>query len=367
MSSPAASGIAEPLRFAYWVPSVSREVVIRDFEAGTIWDIDDNIRLARLAEQAGFTYALTQIRFASGHGVENQHESVAFSHALLAATEKLRVIAAILPGPWKPALAAKQIATINHLTRGRIALNIVSGWYRGEFDAIGEPWPDHDERHERSEEFVRALRGIWTEEEFTFEGRHYRFDTFRMQPKPIDPQPEIFQGGTSSASRDMAARVSDWYFTNGNSPLGLAAQAADIREKAAAHGRRVRVGVNAFVIARDTEQAAQDVLDIIAQDADPEALDDLPGADGRSTPSPESNWSDSTLRDLVRYKDGFRSNLIGTPEQVADRIIALKVAGADMLLLSFLNPLEEVEYFGREILPLVRRKEAQRVAALMAA
>lgn len=356
-----------PLRFAYWVPSVSREVVIRDYETGTIWDIDDNVALARIAEQAGFDYALTQIRFAAGHGVENQHESVAFSHALLARTEKLRVIAAILPGPWKPALAAKQIATINHLTQGRIALNIVSGWYRGEFDAIGEPWPEHDERHERSEEFVRALRGIWTEEEFTFTGKHYRFDAFRMQPKPRDPQPEIFQGGSSSAARDMAARVSDWYFTNGNSPHGLAAQTADIREKAAAHGRRVRVGVNAFVIARDTEDEAQALLNGIAAKADPDALDDLPGVDGRITPSPEENWSDSTLRDLVRYKDGFRSNLIGTPEQIATRVLALKDAGADMLLLSFLDPLKELEYFGSKVLPVIRRMEAERADALNAA
>ncbi|MFX9035054.1 LLM class flavin-dependent oxidoreductase, partial [Acinetobacter baumannii] len=81
---------------------------------------------------------------------------------LLAATEKLNVIAAILPGPWHPALLAKQIATISHLTKGRVHVNIVSGWFRGEFQAIGEPWLDHDERYRRSEEFIRVVRGIWT-------------------------------------------------------------------------------------------------------------------------------------------------------------------------------------------------------------
>ena len=73
------------------------------------------------------------------------------------------MIAAILPGPWNPAAAAKQIATINHQCEGRVAVNIVSGWFRGEFAAIGEPWLDHDERYRRSEEFIRCLRGIWTE------------------------------------------------------------------------------------------------------------------------------------------------------------------------------------------------------------
>jgi Coenzyme F420-dependent N5,N10-methylene tetrahydromethanopterin reductase and related flavin-dependent oxidoreductases len=74
----------------------------------------------KLQKKSGFDYALTQIRFTAGYNAENQHESVSFSHGILAKTEKLKVIAAILPGPWKPALAAKQLATIDHLTNGRI-------------------------------------------------------------------------------------------------------------------------------------------------------------------------------------------------------------------------------------------------------
>ena len=242
-----------PIKFAYWVPNVSGGLVISNIEQRTGWDIDYNRKLAQIAEASGFDYALSQIRFTAGYGADNQHESVSFSHALAAATEKLTVIAALLPGPWNPALAAKQIATINHLTGGRIAVNVVSGWFRGEFAAIGEPWLDHDERYRRSEEFIRALRGIWTEDPFTFAGDFYRFRDYSMRPKPIDPQPEIFQGGSSRAARDMAARVSDWYFTNGNTPEGIRKQVEDIREKAAAEGRTVKVGVNAFAIARETE------------------------------------------------------------------------------------------------------------------
>jgi alkanesulfonate monooxygenase SsuD/methylene tetrahydromethanopterin reductase-like flavin-dependent oxidoreductase (luciferase family) len=150
------------IKFAYWVPNVSGGLVVSNIEQRTDWSYDYNVRLAQAAERSGFEYALTQIRFTAGYGAENQHESVSFSHALLAKTEKLKVIAAILPGPWKPVLAAKQLATIDYLTQGRIAINVVSGWFRGEFDAIGEPWPEHDERYVRSEEFIRTLKGIWT-------------------------------------------------------------------------------------------------------------------------------------------------------------------------------------------------------------
>jgi dimethylsulfone monooxygenase len=367
---PAHSGIGhEPLKFAYWVPNVSGGLVISNIEQRTGWDIDYNRKLAQIAERSGFDYALSQIRFTAGYGAEFQHESVSFSHALLAATERLKVIAAILPGPWNPALAAKQIATINHLSEGRVAVNIVSGWFRGEFAAIGEHWLDHDERYRRSEEFIRALRGIWSTDDFTFHGDFYRFNHYSLKPKPIDPQPEIFQGGSSRAARDMAARVSDWYFTNGNTPEEIKKQVDDIRSKAQANGHSVKIGVNAFAIARETEAEARAVLDEIIAQANPEAVHafahEVKNA-GKASPEGQGNWAKSSFEDLVQYNDGFRSNLIGTPRQVAERIMALKDAGADLILLAFLHFQEEVAYFGQHVLPLVRALESERAVPVAA-
>ncbi len=355
----------EAIKFAYWVPNVSGGLVISKIEQRTSWDIDYNRRLAQTAERNGFDYALSQIRFTAGYGAEYQHESVAFSHALLAATEKLKVIAAILPGPWNPALAAKQLATIDQLTNGRVAINIVSGWFRGEFTAIGEPWLDHDERYRRSEEFIRALKGIWTQDNFSFRGDFYRFTDYTLRPKPLQrPHPEIFQGGSSRAARDMASRVSDWYFTNGNTPEAIKAQVDDIRAKAAKNGHSVKIGVNAFVIARDTEEEARQVLAEIIAKADPEAVNafghEVKNA-GKASPEGEGNWAKSTFEDLVQYNDGFRSNLIGTPQQVAERILALKDVGVDLVLTAFLHFIEEVEYFGQRVLPLVRELEERRL------
>jgi len=356
---------ANDIKFAYWVPNVSGGLVISKIEQRTSWDIDYNRRLAQTAERAGFEYALTQIRFTAGYGAEYQHESVAFSHALLAATEKLKVIAAILPGPWNPTLAAKQLATIDQLTNGRIAVNLVSGWFRGEFTAVGLPWLDHDERYRRSEEFIRALKGIWTEDSFSFRGDFYRYTDYTLRPKPLQkPHPEIFQGGSSRAARDMAARVSDWYFTNGNTPEGIRAQVDDLRAKAAKEGRTVKIGVNAFVIARDTEEEARQVLAEIIAQADPEAVQafghEVKNA-GKASPEGEGNWAKSTFEDLVQYNDGFRSNLIGTPQQIAERILALKDVGVDLVLTGFLHFIEEVDYFGQRVLPLVRELEQRRL------
>ena len=355
-----------PVKFAYWVPNVSGGLVVSTIEQRTHWGIDYNRTLAQLAEQAGFDYALTQIRFTAGYGAEYQHESVAFSHALLAATERLKVIAAILPGPWNPALAAKQLATIDQLTNGRVAINLVSGWFKGEFHGIGEPWLDHDERYRRSEEFIRALKGIWTQDNFSFAGDFYRFRNYTLKPKPLQqPHPEIFQGGSSRAARDMAARVSDWYVSNGNPPEGIRAQVEDLRAKAAANGHSIKVGVNAFVIARDTEAEARAVLDEIIAKANPEAVQAF-GHEARNagaaSPEGEGNWAKSSFEDLVQYNDGFKTNLIGTPEQIAERIVALKAVGVDLVLAGFLHFQEEVEYFGKRVLPLVRELEARAAA-----
>lgn len=360
----------QAVKFAYWVPNVSGGLVISKIPQRTSWDIDYNRKLAQIAEKAGFEYALTQIRFTAGYGADNQHESVSFSHALLAATEKLNVIAAILPGPWHPALLAKQVATISHLTNARLNVNIVSGWFRGEFQAIGEPWLDHDERYRRSEEFIDVLRGVWTQDNFTYRGDYYRFSDYTLKPKPLAPLPQIFQGGSSRAARDMAARASDWYFTNGNTPDGIKAQIDDIRAKEAGTDHKVKIGVNAFAIVRDTEEEARAVLAEILEKADPDAVKgfhhEVQNA-GNASPEREGNWAKSTFEDLVQYNDGFKTNLIGTPQQVAERIVALKAVGVDLVLLGFLHFQEEVEYFGRHVVPLVRELEARQARELQPA
>ena len=160
----------------------------------------------------------------------------------------------------------------------------------------------------------------------------------------------------------MASRVSDWYFTNGNTPAELKKQIDDIREKAKANNHQVKIGVNAFVIARDTEEEAQAVLQEIIAKANIQAVNSFGDATreaGAATAEGEGNWAKSTFEDLVQYNDGFKTNLIGTPQQIAERIAELKSVGVDLVLSGFLHFIEEVEYFGEKVLPLVRELEAQ--------
>ncbi|KAI2476759.1 Methanesulfonate monooxygenase [Pyrenophora tritici-repentis] len=354
--------------FAYWAPNVSGGLVISKVPQRTNWDLPSNIRYARLAETHGFEYALTQIRFTAAYGATNQHESITLSQALLHHTERLKVIAAILPGPLTPVVVAKQIASIDNYTNGRVAVNIVSGWNKSEFMSIGEWWLEHAERYRRSNEFIRCLRGIWTagaDEGFTFRGDFYRFTKYHLSPKPLQkPHPEIFQGGNSDDARVNGAEVSDWYFMNGNNLDGFREQIADVKARAARVGREseVRFAVNGFVIVRDTEEEAFHVLREIQGKADTEAVAAFAHAvkqAGASTGNKKGMWADSKAEDLVQYNDGFKTKLIGTKEQIADRILLLKALGVGLVLTAFLHYEEEVERFGKEVLPLVRQLEAE--------
>ncbi|KAB2812064.1 dimethylsulfone monooxygenase SfnG [Pimelobacter simplex] len=356
---------AEPLKFAYWVPNVSGGLVVSKIEQRTDWSYDYNVELARLAENNGFEYALTQVRYIASYGAAYQHESTSFSLALLLATERLKVIAAVHPGLWQPGVLAKLVATADQISGGRAAINVVSGWFKDEFTKLGEPWLEHGERYRRAEEFIRYVREIWTSEHAELNGDFYRLHDFDLKPKPVAvegrPHPEIFQGGNSTDARGMAGRVSDWYFANGNTPEGISEQIQDVTDVATVHGRKVRFGVNGFLIGRDTEAEARDVLREIVDKADREAVEGFGAAvkqAGQSAGDKKGMWQDSEFADLVQYNDGFRTGLIGTPEQIATRMIEYKKRGVNLFLLGFLHYLEDVEYFGREVLPLVRELEA---------
>lgn len=364
-----------PLKFAYWVPNVSGGLVVSTIEQRTSWDFDYNKKLARIAEDSGFEYALTQTRYAASYGADKQHEATSFSLALLAATERLKVISAVHPGMWHPGVLAKFIITADHISNGRAAVNIVSGWLKAEFENFGLEWLEHDERYVRTEEFIRVLRGLWTEQEYSQSGKYYNINEFTLNPAPVDvpgrAHPEIFFGGNSTAAQATAGRVADWYFSNGKDLEGFKDNIAGVVAAAGESGRGAaggpgslpfpRFGLNGLVIARDSEKEARDTLrEIVAKAHRPavEGFRDAVQEAGPSTKDGKGMWADSTFEDLVQYNDGFKTQLIGTPEQIAQRIVEYKKIGVNLFLTGYLHFQEEVAAFGREILPIVRELEA---------
>ena len=235
----------EPIRFAYWVPNVSGGLVTSTIEQRTDWSFDYNRKLARLAERAGFDYALSQVRYTASYGAEFQHESTSFT--------------------------------------------------ADEFRQLGEPWLEHDERYRRSAEFILALKRIWIDERANLAGDFYRIRDFSLKPKPLSwpgrPHPEIFQGGNSTAAQRNGGQLSDWYFSNGKDFDGVREQLANLRQIAEAAGRTdgPKFGLNGFIIVRDTEAEARETLREIIAKAHVEAVEGFGAAvrqAGASTADP---------------------------------------------------------------------------------
>ncbi len=223
-------------------------------------------------------------------------------------------------------------------------------------------------RFRRSREFIECLRGIWTEEKFTYKGDFYQFHDYPLSPKPLNlpgrPHPLIFQGGNSIDARENGANASDYYFMNGNTLEGFQEQIADVRERARKVGREheIHFAVNGFAIVKETEAEAIELLAEIQGKADKEAVEafgDAVKQAGASTGNKKGMWADSKFEDLVQYNDGFKTKLIGTKEQVADRILLLKSLGIDIVLLAFLHYEDDIKNFGAQVLPLVRKLEKE--------
>jgi FMNH2-dependent dimethyl sulfone monooxygenase len=353
------------VKFAYWATNLGG-LVFSEVPQEAGWTFDYNAWLAQTAEDVGFDYTLVAARFILTGGSGEHLEALSTTAALAPVTKRIKLITAIHSGLWHPGVIAKVGATIDHISNGRFGVNVVSGWFKKEFLTYGEPWLDHDERYRRSEEFIQVLRGMWTQDRFSFSGDFYRIHDAWLQPMPVaQPHPEIFQGGNSKAARSMAARFSDWYFMNGDSVEGAREQIAEINEMAREHGRHPRFAINAFVIVRDSDEEAQHELERIISNANLEAVEAFAAQvknAGASTQDAIGMWANSDLANMVQPNDGFKTGLIGTPTRVAERIREYYEAGVDMILCGFLNFTEELPTFGRTVIPLARELDSRRPA-----
>ena len=353
---------SDHIEFAYWLPNVSGGLVVSNIPMDTDWSIEANIRYAKDAEENGFVTALAQTRWFASYGADHQHEALAICSSLLQHTTKLELITAVHPGLWNPAVVAKMLASLDVMSGGRTAINIASGWFKGEFTGFGVPWLEHSERYARSEEFIRIMKGMWTTQVFSFYGDFYHISQAPMLPKPLH-RVTVFQGGNSVDARKMAGRVSDVLLMNGDTNAGfkkIMGGAIDAAKESGRDPNELKFCVNGFCIVRDTMEEASEALREIILDADIDAVKTFGESvkqAGRSSKEGEGMWTNSTFEDLVQYNDGFKTGLMGTPEMVADRIIDLKKLGIKLILCGFLHYDWEIAEFGKKVIPLVRERE----------
>jgi alkanesulfonate monooxygenase len=357
-----------PLRFHWFLPTSgdSRNVVPGMGGHGRAATLDYLIQIGRAAEQVGFDAVLTP----TGTWCE---DAWLVTTAVAQHTSRLRFLVAFRPGITNPTLAAQQAATFQRLTGGRLLVNIVTGGDADEQRRFGD-WLSHDERYARTDEFLSVLRGAWGDQLFDFDGEYYRIEGATVLGRP-EPEPEIFFGGASTPAEDVAARHVDVYLLWGEPPAMAKERIDRVRDKAAVQGRTVRFGIRMHVITRDTERQAWAEADRLLATMDDSLIDAVQEHFSKTQSVGQQRMSALHGGDRDRLmvspnlwagiglvRPGAGTALVGSHEQVAERISEYHEIGLDEFILSGHPHLEEAYAVGEGVLPLLGAGRNDRAA-----
>jgi alkanesulfonate monooxygenase len=351
-----------PLALHWFLPTTvdSRTVIpFGDDGHGRAPTIDYLAQVARAADQLGYTGVLTP----TGTWCEDAWLVTA---ALLRETKRLKFLVAFRPGSLTPTLAAQKAATYQRISDGRLLLNIVTGGEPSEQQRFGD-WLDHDGRYERTDEFLSVLRGSWADEPFEFKGRHYHV-AGATTSKPVTP-PELYFGGASPAAERVAAKHVDVYLAWGEPLSMVAPRLARMRELAAEHGRTLRFGIRLHVITRDRARDSWAETEHFLDRLDPKVVEASQAAFARSESVGQQRMVSlhgGTRESLVvapnlwagygLVRGGAGTTLVGSHDEVADRIEEYHDLGFDEFIFSGHPHLEEAYWFAEGVMPILRRR-----------
>jgi FMNH2-dependent dimethyl sulfone monooxygenase len=342
---PAEQGI----RFGYWMPVFGgwlRNVEDEHMEA--TWDYTS--KLARRSEEIGYDLSLiAELNLNDIKGVDAPSlDAWSTAAALAAVTKSLELMVAVRPTFHAPALFAKQAANIDHISHGRLALNVVSSWWEQEARMYGADFERHDDRYGRTAEWLQVVNGVWSEKSYSHSGKYYKTEGTVLEPKPVrSPRPPIYAGGESEAAKNLIAQSCDAYVMHGDPPDRVAAKIADMRERRVKFGLGpMQFGVAGYAFTRDSDREVQGELHRIT-DVNQNAKGFANYQQWLSGTQLEQQMS---IQEYSVSNRGLRSGLVGTPGEVQEQIGRFEEVGVDLLLLQFSPQLEEMEQFSQSVI-----------------
>lgn len=340
------------MRYGYWMPVFGgwlRNVEDENMRAD--WDYVKT--LAQRSEELGYDLSLiAELNLNDIKGEEAPSlDAWSTAAALAAVTKKIELMVAVRPTFHSPALLAKQAANIDHISGGRLSLNVVSSWWEDEARKYGVHFEQHDDRYARTAEWLHVVDNLWKQDHFSFKGKYYEVTDSILQPKPVSrPRPFLYAGGESEAAKNLIAARCDGYVMHGDEPEAIARRIRDLQERRDRLGLPpMKFGVAAYSIVRNSEQEVQRELARITN------------VQGSAAGYKNyQQWLAGTqlekqvsLQDYSVSNRGLRSGLTGTPQQVADRIGAFEAAGVDLFLLQCSPQLEEMERFSEAVIQVL--------------
>ncbi|MFF4287226.1 LLM class flavin-dependent oxidoreductase [Streptomyces sp. NPDC001633] len=312
-------------------------------------------QIARAAEDLGFVGALTP----TGAWCEDAWLTTAM---VSQHSERLKFLVAFRPGFVSPTLAAQMASTFQRQTGGRLLLNVVTGGEGHEQRAYGD-FLDKDARYRRTGEFLHAVRELWNGKTVDLAGEHLQLEEAKLARVP-DPVPEVYFGGSSPVAGEVAARHADVYLTWGEPPAQVAEKIAWIRALAAQEGRTVRFGIRLHVITRDTSEQAWAEADRLLAGFDPQTVQSVQAGLARSESEGQRRMlalhggSRESLEihpnlwaGIGLVRGGAGTALVGSHDEIVERIREYHALGIDEFVLSGYPHLEEAYWFGEGVLP----------------
>jgi FMNH2-dependent dimethyl sulfone monooxygenase len=357
------------MQFGIWLPVYGGWLRSRDQPTGP--DIAACLAIAQQAEALGFDFLYASENLLNC--IHGPSEGVADAWSLLAAvaatTSKVGLCGAVKPGFRSPFLVARMIETLSRVAERRLAMNIVCGWWKEEFELSGVEWLDHDGRYDRADAFLRAVHSLFEppiDALFPDEDKEQRIMRFPERPfdGPAPPRnygltpaalPEIWISGHSRRATQMAGEWGDCLFVNGMQDEALARHIATARQEANRRGRRLSIAINAFVIATETSAQAAARARSVVERRNPEtiaffrAVMDESGA---------AAWASLSDEQMVDSNAGLEAGLIGSFEDVRARIPILASLGVDKIVCQFDEPMRDAGPFMTRVIRPLRERAA---------
>ncbi len=313
------------------------------------------------AGELGFSSLLTAVNYHS------YHENFTVATAALARTRNAGLLIAVRPGMFDPAIYAKMVSTLANLFPGRVRINIVTGSSTAENAMYGDFDP-HEQRYERTKEFMQLLRQFWTQSgPINYESERYKYVGAVLEPKPSEPVPLYF-GGASEPAMRIAAELADCYLIWGEPFEMVQARVTRIKELARDYGRedQIRIGLRTHVVVRETEAEAIAAANRMISKVDPQVRENFVKSYSKVDSTGQGNQIKMLQSALERgdlfiepnlwagvgmARSGVGVAIVGDPAQVAAKIQSYRDIGIDTFIFSGYPHLEECRHFGELVLP----------------
>jgi alkanesulfonate monooxygenase SsuD/methylene tetrahydromethanopterin reductase-like flavin-dependent oxidoreductase (luciferase family) len=327
---------------------------------------ENNLRLAQMADEVGIEGMVPIARW-KGYAGEARinsetFESISWACGLLAATRRLNVFCTVHVSLFHPLIAAKQMATADHIGQGRLVLNLVCGAIEPEFQMFGVRMLEHDDRYAQGEEWWQIVRRIWAGDgPFDFDGTFYKLHGVEGAPGPYGGRtPLVMNAGISPSGRSFAIRYSDLHFDGVKLPEASTDRINETRRLARENGRDVQIWTPVGIICRPTRREADEYMRYLVDNADRAAIGnviDILAKDTGARTDPEAvarRNGEGLIERQVLARGAYCA--VGDPDSVADELARLHAVGFDGLALNFVDYLADLPYFAQEVLPRLEQK-----------